>query len=115
MDSDDPTRDSDDPTRRPSKEELRELGKVIATQLKPLESRYPGFTYAMVYGLPRVGMPDKLVPSIATNQTNMAFAMELLVHGAKEVKEQFLDPYVIDVPTNPLDVILGATPPKSKA
>jgi len=84
---------SDEP--KPTKEELRELGKDIELMLRPLKLAHPGLVYAVTYGLPRESAPDTLAAATLTTEQNPERALVLIVAGAKHIQEQIIDPFYI--------------------
>jgi hypothetical protein len=77
---------------RPTKAELVELGRSIDIALRPIRQAHPELVYAIAYGLPREGTSDAIAAATATNITDLQAAVVLLVHSAKEMQEQRLDP-----------------------
>lgn len=83
--------------RRPTRAELIELGRDIAKAMSPLRRAHPELSYVIAYGLPREGEPDKLAASTVSNIDSPRVMVELLVHGAMEVKTQLIDPFQIEL------------------
>ena len=81
---------------RPTKTELRELGIELMRTLQPVMEKHDGIRVVIAYSLPRAD-PGIHGMSIACNELEPTLILQMLVHGARDVKEQMIDPFYFDL------------------
>jgi len=81
--------------QKPTKEELREMGKDIELALRPLKLAHPGLVYAVTYGVPREGQDGILAAATLSTETHPERILVLIAAGARHIQEQLIEPFYI--------------------